>query len=528
MGINIERGGCMAGLTKTNFFKVILVIAILFSGIICVCRICNYKSSSVAAGSQSEQAGSFSENRGSISDKSSFNKQNQNNLRFGNQTSQNQGMQRGGSSGTDSNCSYFLVGYFVIFIGLFIAAYYYFTHGKLKIAPGYEKILILAILLVGLFLRLACGTLTEGFSSDVNLFRNWAASAAHSLATFYTSSGSADYPPFYIYILAVIGKIAGTTAMSSYYTLLLKVPSILADVLSGYLIYRLAKKYTSSEISILLSAFYVFNPAVLINSVFWGQVDSFFTLLIILAVYMLSEKKICFSAMFFTAAVLMKPQGIIFLPVLFFELVRERSLKSFVKAALSVIVTALVIILPFSQSQSPLWIVKLYTSTVSEYPYASVNAYNFFNLIGANYKKDSATLLLFSYHTWGMIFIVLITLFTWFIYIKGKDRSYAFAAALIQIAGVFTFSVGMHERYLFPAAALAVLAFIYLKDKRLLYIALGFTITIFSNTAAVLYGSFSNDVAVFTSILNVFLFGYLVKIMWDAAVKNKKFELIKS
>lgn len=472
---NIEGSGCFVSLVKTNLLKIILVLVILFSGVMCVYSIWNVKNS---------------------------------------------------ASTYDSKYSYILVAYTIIFIGLFIAAYYYFTHGKLKINPGYEKILVLAIFLVGLFLRLACSNLTQGFSSDISLFRNWATNAANSLATFYSSSRQADYPPFYIYVLAVIGKVASTNTMSSYFTLLLKVPSILADVLSGYLIYRFAKKYTSFEISVLLFAFYVFNPAIFINSVFWGQVDSFFTFIIILAVYLISEKKIGLSAVFFTAAVLMKPQGIIFLPVLFFELVRERSLKDFVKAALAAIVTALVIIIPFSLNQSPLWIVKLYSSTVSEYPYASVNAYNFFNLIGANYKKDSTTLLFFSYHTWGIIFIVLTTLFTWFIYIKGKNRSFAFAAALIQIAGVFTFSVGMHERYLFPAAALAVLAFIYLKDKRLLYIALGFTITIFSNTAAILYGSFSTDVATFTSILNIFLFGYLVKVMWDTAVKNKRIELI--
>jgi len=133
----------------------------------------------------------------------------------------------------------------------------------------------------------------------------------------YSSSRSSDYPPLYMYILFLTGKIAGVPAMNPYFTLLLKLPSIVADITTSYLIYRLAGKYLSLEISVLLSAFYIFNPAVFINSTFWGQVDSFFTFIVVSAVFMLSEKKTGLSSALFAAAVMMKPQGIIFLPVLF-------------------------------------------------------------------------------------------------------------------------------------------------------------------------------------------------------------------
>ena len=277
--------------------------------------------------------------------------------------------------------------------------------------------------------------------------------------------------------------------ISPYFILLLKLPSIIADIATSYFIYRLARKYLSTEISILASVFYIFNPAIFIDSTFWGQVDSFFTFLVVLSVFLLSEKKIGFSAALFTAAVLMKPQGIIFLPVLLFELIRERNLKSFLKVAASALITALVIILPFSFNQDPLWIFKLFSNTISEYPYASVNAFNFFSLLGANYTSNSATLLVFSYHTWGMIFIVIITAFSWFIYIKGNNRIFASVSALLQIVGVFTFSAGMHERYLFPAVALSILAFIYTRDKRLLILSMGLSATSYANIYSVLFWS---------------------------------------
>jgi Gpi18-like mannosyltransferase len=276
--------------------------------------------------------------------------------------------------------------------------------------------------------------------------------------------------------------------------------------------------------SILLATFYIFNPAIFIDSTFWGQVDSIFTLLIVIAIFLLSENKIAVSSAIFATAILMKPQGIIFLPILFFELIRQKTIKNFINAAISAIITALIIIIPFSlNQQSPLWIINLYTKTISEYPYASVNAFNFFGLIGGNFKDYNNELFIINYHTMGMIFIVVTTLIGWFVYIKGNNRKYVSAIALLQIAGVFTFSVGMHERYLFPAVALAVLAFIYLNDRRFLILAIGFSITSYINISLVLFSLNSatfNILLMITSSFNVVLVIYLVKILFKSAIKK--------
>ncbi|WP_242860335.1 glycosyltransferase family 39 protein [Desulfosporosinus sp. I2] len=197
----------------------------------------------------------------------------------------------------------------------------------------------------------------------------------------------------------------------------------MADIATSFLLYKLAKNYFSLEISILIGAFYTFNPAILINSAVWDQVDSFFTLIIVSAIVLLSEKKMGLATVMFTSAVLMKPQGIIFLPVIFFELIRQKSMKSWIKVVLSGLFTAIVIVLPFSWNMNGLWIFKLFSSTLGEYPYASVNAFNFFSLLGKNFVSDAGTVLGISYHSWGMLSIVLITAVSWVLYIKGKTRN---------------------------------------------------------------------------------------------------------
>lgn len=373
---------------------------------------------------------------------------------------------------------------------------------------------------IGFFARLALAPAVGGHPFDLNLFRQWASAAAEGLTSFYTASGS-DYPPLYIYVLYGIGKLIGSAALSPYAILFLKLPSILADIATAYLLYRIAKPRLRTEIGLGIAAFYMFNPAVFINSTFWGQVDSFFTLLVVLGVYFISQNKLGWASMLMTAAVLMKPQGMIFLPVLGFALLSSRSMKLWLKAAVSAIATAVVVILPFAWGKEPLWIVKLYASTIGEYPYASVNAFNFFSFLGANYKSDQSTLLLLSYSTWGMIFIVLITLFSGWLYLRSKNLRWAAAIALVQIAGVFTFASSMHERYLFPAAALALLAYIELKDRRILWIALGFSATIFMNTYDIFYHHTSGGESFYltlaiTSLLNVLLCAYLGKVLWNA------------
>ncbi|GGA33291.1 hypothetical protein GCM10010917_18050 [Paenibacillus physcomitrellae] len=377
-----------------------------------------------------------------------------------------------------------------------------------------------------LLLRIALVPWTTGYIGDMNYFRNWATSAAQDFSGFYVN-GSADYPPLLIYFLYLIGKAASLPGMGIFFNSMIKLPSLIADVVTGYLIYRLASRHVSTRLSFILAALYAASPAVLVDSAFWGQVDSFFTLLIVLAVLLITEGRLTWSAALFAAAVMMKPQGIIFTPVLFFEWVRLRSIKHAAAGILAAIAVVLLLILPFSSGQDPLWIVKLFQRTIGEYPYASLNADNFFSLIGANHKDSSSTFVLFSYQTWGWIFIVLTTAYTWLIYSRIRSREAAFLAALFQIAGVFTFSTSMHERYLFPAVALAFCSYLYFKDKRLLWIAAGFSFTVFANTFSVLYGATGRTGTpsytyslMFVSLINVLLVLWLAVIMWQLAYRT--------
>lgn len=98
------------------------------------------------------------------------------------------------------------------------------------------------------------------------------------------------------------------------------------------------------------------------------------------------------------------------------------------------------------------------------------------------------------------------------------------------IAGVFTFSTRMHERYLFPSVALGLLAFVYLKDKRFLLLTAGFSLTMYADTHYVLFETLKginsvpfDPVLFLTSLFNVLLFGYLLKLIYSIMLRKKHY-----
>lgn len=419
----------------------------------------------------------------------------------------------------------------------------------LRIKPGREKIYLIIGLIAGLVIRLIFAQRVEGFSVDIGCFRAWSmkASGINGISTFYSPDYFCDYPPFYILILALVGGISNLFKLTSNlgaHLIMIKLPAIIADVVTAYLFYKISGKRFNRTASLILSILYIFNPAVFLNSTLWGQVDSFFTMILLLGIMLIDEGKLSYATILFTVAVLMKPQGIIFLPVIGYELIldfiKTKKLKNIGLSALYAAITTAIIIIPFSAGRAPTWLIDLYINTAEGYQYASMNAYNLFSLFGANAKADSQTLFIFSYYKWGMFFIVLTSLFTGFLYFvnflkhKKAAQSIAPIAMLIQMTGVFVLSTRMHERYLFPAIAFALLSYILYKDIGYLLVFGGVSATVFVNTYDVLSRMFLTDspyipaddtVLFIGSLANVVVLLLLCIVSVQTVVRNKTIPL---
>lgn len=396
-------------------------------------------------------------------------------------------------------------------------------------SDGTENGRLPLILAAALVVRLALAATTKGHPADIGTFGAWAGHAAEGLTSFYSPGYFADYPPGYIYILWLVGKLRllfGLQFDAPGFLTLLKLPAIISDLVAVWLLYRLATKRWGNFAAAVLAGLYAFNPAVIFDSAVWGQVDGVLTLFILLGVLLL-ENTPAGSAAAFAVALLIKPQALIFapLPIFFFA---DRLFHRRDGAALSDLLVfcgagILVFILgvfPFAAGEGPAWIAGKYGTTLASYPYATLNAFNLYALIGANTASAADKFLFFTYSAWGTIFICLIVLFSALIAFRGKDSSRLWYIALFLGTSVFVLSAKMHERYLFPALALALGFYIVSRDQRGLWLFAGFSVTQFLNMAVVLALSLHETYAVprldplllVVSLANVLLWIVLVRV----------------
>ena len=176
-----------------------------------------------------------------------------------------------------------------------------------------------------------------------------------------------------------------------------------------------------------------------------------------------------------------------------------RRFRNSVLRALSGIAVALVILwgvsLPFSYQgitglgsffSAPIgWLWEKLFGATQGYRYMTVNTLNLYAALGQNWLKlEEAGF--WPYIAWGLfalsyVFAILLQLFS-------KDGRKVFLTGAVLIVLVCTFGPMMHERYVYPAAILLLLAYADCRDRRLLWSTLVLTVTLFMNEALVLQG----------------------------------------
>lgn len=401
-----------------------------------------------------------------------------------------------------------------------------------------EQLFGLILLFAGaLILHLICAVAYRGYDVDIGCFSWWSdAVFENGITKFYGLDAFTDYPPGYMYVLWVIGAIKKLFGLASDGTagiLLIKLPAIACDLLIGYVIYLIAKKYTKFQNAILFSALYMFNPSVIINSATWGQVDSVFTLFVLLMCYFVTEKKLTVSYFVFAIGILIKPQTLIFTPVLIYGIIDQVFLNDFdikkmlKELGLGLLAIAMIFALaaPFGLSD----VVSQYIDTMGSYEFASVNAYNMWTLLGKNWHGQDEIFLFMSFKQWGTFFIVAIVAVSALFSFRNKESEskYYLTGALI-VTAMFTLSVRMHERYMYPALALLLAGAVVKRNKNFIVAYCVMSFVHFLNVFHVLmyYDAstydFGNPALYVISLLSVAAFVYFCIVIFKYGVMPRE------
>lgn len=333
-----------------------------------------------------------------------------------------------------------------------------------RIKRKYSK-LILFLILLGLAIRLLLA-FVPGFKIDITDWFAWAIRLSDfNFSGFYSKEVFTDYTPGYLYVLSLLGFLKNLLRIpEGYFYILLKLPAIISDLIICAIIYKEVRKY-SKKIAIFSLCAILFNPVIIFNSSVWGQIDSILTLLMLITVVALNRNNLIISSIFFGLALLVKPQALALIPLLAILLVNHFKISNLFKLLIPGLLVTFILTFPFFPNQTFAKLLQHITNTANEYSYTSINAYNFWGVVGF-WIPDNTLWNNLSYQVWGYLLMANYWIVIAYLYLRKKLSIYAFAA--LATLAFFFLPTRVHERYLYPAIVFLILLTAIYKSKLLL------------------------------------------------------------
>jgi 4-amino-4-deoxy-L-arabinose transferase-like glycosyltransferase len=190
--------------------------------------------------------------------------------------------------------------------------------------------ILITLLVLGLALRVFIAGVylpLSGFRIDVGDFTAWGQRLASlGPAHFYEQGYFSDYPPGYLYVLWVLGSIGGLLKPIVGLDVtggLVKIPGIAADIGVAWLLFVIARRWGPSltrrvqpeTLGLIAATIYLFNPGVIFDSSVWGQIDSVGTLVLLATIYALGRGWTEVAAFGAVLALLVKFQFAFLIPI---------------------------------------------------------------------------------------------------------------------------------------------------------------------------------------------------------------------
>lgn len=361
---------------------------------------------------------------------------------------------------------------------------------------------------------------------DFNTFLAWSRNLNEvGFKNFYV--GWSDYLPGYLYILSILGKLKLASELRPFFY---KLPAIFADLGTGWIIYQIVYSIKKNKkLALVFMVLYLFNPAVIYNSTLWGQVDAIPSFFGLLSLYILNLSPLL-SAVSLAVGTAVKPQTALASGAIFFMFVKDKwSMRKMALYTLTSFLVFCALFIPFlNQDLSFMnlykFIAERITVTLQQYPYTSVNAFNFWGLFGF-WKEDVGKIppLVFGY------LILVVSYIYSFINLRKLKNSEYIVLAVLYLSG-FLFFTRMHERHLLASFAPILISSSLWGDIFLFYLLLSLTYIAnlyysFVWIAKDYTNVFSRGIVDFFILVNILSFLYLVaRHVWRGF---EKFNVVK-
>lgn len=365
------------------------------------------------------------------------------------------------------------------------------------------------ILATGLVLRIWLAFFVfhnKGFVWDLAAFGNWMDNIDQNGLSPYGPDPGFNYPPMFANLLVGIQWLAGLFDVNPIN--LIKLLGVIPDVALGAVIALAGRKWLTARQGLIAAALFLLIPVVWYDSSVWGQVDTLSMLPMLLAVWLLIDRKPEWSFVLFTIAVLTKPQGALILfvlvPVLLGQLfAKELPWKRLLTTVGAAFLTFLVIALPWDlESYAPRDVAGIpvlgdlfglagqYVYNANYFHVLTANAYNLWVLGGRIplahiIPDDDAIWIGDRYQIFGIpaqfigtaLFLIVATTVS-IVLFKKREPILVFTGLALLLVAFFMLPTRVHERYLVQAFAVLALIWVPKLWQRIFLVVLAFANTV--------------------------------------------------
>ncbi|CAJ1316972.1 hypothetical protein [Paenibacillus nuruki] len=392
---------------------------------------------------------------------------------------------------------------------------------RLSMSLWIEWLLFLLLLSVGLGLRLWLGSRYAGFMSDQNLFVQWMnALRKYGLGTVYIHDPNINYPPlFLLFMQSYAAFLHGFGITIQAGQLSFKSLLIVLDLVAGIAVFGWSLGKEKAIVRWGLLCLFVLNPALIVNSSIWGQVDILNGMLMAGALLTFLASPIL-AGILFVLALLTKLQAIVIAPVFGLYLLKslwQRNIKPLIHMTIGAVIPVIGVAIYFASYGGLQAMFKsAYMSAVGLYTQVTLNALNIWFYVVGTVPTTSDTAKLWniiSLRNLGFILLLLAVIYTGIYLWKCRTITTAIllkAGAWISFA-FFMLPTEIHERYSIPALILILL--VTMLDRKWIAIACVLSVTITYNLWGVLTSNLpqlSGMVVVWIHIFILLWIGWLM------------------
>ncbi|MDE5991335.1 MAG: carbohydrate binding domain-containing protein [Clostridia bacterium] len=265
-----------------------------------------------------------------------------------------------------------------------------------------------------------------------DIVANWTALAKEIASKGFISfyDNSFNDPQGVIWVLGILGYIAQGLGLGDLgYSIILRLPMVIADLMVCYMIYSCASKYQNDRTATVYGFIYAILPVFFIFGTLYGSIQSIAIAFIVAMALSMLNKKYVSTGIFYTLALMFSNYALILLPVVLlyqiYGLVTDKSsvVKTTVTMA-SCFVVYYLLSLPLcwngvSSGNVLMVFRKIYAFFEVSNPLLSDNTFNLYAIFAAG-SRTRADNVIFNLGNW--LFVIGMSAYVVYHYIKTANR----------------------------------------------------------------------------------------------------------